>query len=1005
MSVPEEQAPEERAGFGDRGAAADGAEGAPFDARTQVEQLLSNGSWLRSLARRLLYDESLADDVLQETWIAALRSPPSKPEALRAWLRSVVRSLSLRANRTLTRRRRLEGKVDPAPPEQATETIAERLETQQRLLAAVQGLRDPYRSVLYLRFYEGLRFVEIAERTNVPSSTVRTQFQRGIDALRDRLSAEYGDSNKWRAALLPLVVPLELVPPVAPVVGDGGAEAATTSTVARSSAGFGAGPIAAAAAVAVLGAAMALSVFTSSRFGPKDAEEVAATRSASVESTSVSLEGPEIVSDERMTSSSADGEARRINEAAEVVALASITDAVTGEPVAGARVYTAPIVEARSRSVGVTDAAGILRGAPGALARDPIFVLAGGYSEYREGQRRRDDATPVTISLQPAPVVKVRVLRDDGQGAPAVPVFVRGRARGLDEREELELTTDQNGVAEYVLRYEDTDVLLEVPGYVTLSLPAQAPEQTLTLRAGARKTLFVRDVDGVPVADCRVEITSDSLVRRLLRTTDDVGVCELAVLAADEEVTLTLSRDDLPVHRVRARPPEADVWSVEMPRGHTVSGSAKNHDGDAAVGAIAFLMVPEARKGEIEAPSRVNTPGLPESRRALRRLVPLERTKVGVEGTFSLGPFVAPESDTFLFLYHPRLLNVLRRVELSKSGRFDVTLGKGVELSGTVRDAQGEPASGVRLHFGEIWNGQFECVIGRARTGVDGSFRFAGLPEPRDIASSTRPLTDDWQDGSDTQNFIVERANDGVLRRTTVFVTSFQPDVIVAMDGSRAEALPSDKGFSLASALQSSASPLQLVTTSAKHGLEIDVQLYDEESVSVRTWARAVAVASDGSVNVGTLGRNTKGGRFFADSSLRFAAEELSFLVVQAEGYRWAVASRPQGAALELTLSSVQAGSVVLELGSGQHAAGVTVFAAFDSDEDSNAVGLRLGTTDSTGRLDISFLPDGSYQLYATGSAVEQAALRIHDALTPLGPMLLSGARGTVRVALPAQSD
>ena len=40
------------------------------------KELLQHSSWLRRLAREILNDASLADDVVQRTWLAALRRPP-----------------------------------------------------------------------------------------------------------------------------------------------------------------------------------------------------------------------------------------------------------------------------------------------------------------------------------------------------------------------------------------------------------------------------------------------------------------------------------------------------------------------------------------------------------------------------------------------------------------------------------------------------------------------------------------------------------------------------------------------------------------------------------------------------------------------------------------------------------------------------------------------------------------------------------------------------------------
>ncbi|MEW6073256.1 MAG: sigma factor [Planctomycetota bacterium] len=50
------------------------------------EDLLAHAAPLRRLARRLVADEARADDLVQDTWLAALRRPPGEERNLRGWL-------------------------------------------------------------------------------------------------------------------------------------------------------------------------------------------------------------------------------------------------------------------------------------------------------------------------------------------------------------------------------------------------------------------------------------------------------------------------------------------------------------------------------------------------------------------------------------------------------------------------------------------------------------------------------------------------------------------------------------------------------------------------------------------------------------------------------------------------------------------------------------------------------------------------------------------------------
>lgn len=56
-----------------------------------IELLLQHDSWLRALATRLARDTDEAEELLQETWLAALRRPPiQRATDVRGWLKQVA---------------------------------------------------------------------------------------------------------------------------------------------------------------------------------------------------------------------------------------------------------------------------------------------------------------------------------------------------------------------------------------------------------------------------------------------------------------------------------------------------------------------------------------------------------------------------------------------------------------------------------------------------------------------------------------------------------------------------------------------------------------------------------------------------------------------------------------------------------------------------------------------------------------------------------------------------
>lgn len=123
------------------------------------ETLKRHGASVRAIAVAILGDSSAADDVAQETFLTALRGGSGPVRDPGAWLRGVSRNLARRWIRTESRlRRREEARPVPAAPATPDETAA-RLETEAALTEAVRALPEPYRTVVVLRYFDGLTTV------------------------------------------------------------------------------------------------------------------------------------------------------------------------------------------------------------------------------------------------------------------------------------------------------------------------------------------------------------------------------------------------------------------------------------------------------------------------------------------------------------------------------------------------------------------------------------------------------------------------------------------------------------------------------------------------------------------------------------------------------------------------------------------------------------------------------------------------------------------------------
>lgn len=180
------------------------------------EDLLAQSGWMRELALSLLGDPAAADDVVQETWIAAIERPPLGDRPLEPWLARVVRNFAWKRRRREARRAAHEGDARPGEPVPGPEATAERLELQRTVLAAVEGIAEPFRTAVVERYLQGRSSADIARALGVPEGTVRWRLKRGLDEMRLRLDARFGQREAWSALLLPLVVSSNPAPVPAP---------------------------------------------------------------------------------------------------------------------------------------------------------------------------------------------------------------------------------------------------------------------------------------------------------------------------------------------------------------------------------------------------------------------------------------------------------------------------------------------------------------------------------------------------------------------------------------------------------------------------------------------------------------------------------------------------------------------------------------------------------------------------------------------------------------------
>ncbi|MFT7484848.1 MAG: RNA polymerase sigma factor (sigma-70 family) [Candidatus Paceibacteria bacterium] len=164
-----------------------------------LEQLLSEMGWLEQFARGLTREPELAEEAVQETYLAALQRGPQQRIPLRGWFQMVARNVIRKARRGEGRRRDREQVWAENRDEVVSAPDPEVLfEFRERLALALKELDAPLRETILMRYVEGHSLREIGRLTSSPISTVDTRLRRGLEILREKLDRKRSDHHlRW----------------------------------------------------------------------------------------------------------------------------------------------------------------------------------------------------------------------------------------------------------------------------------------------------------------------------------------------------------------------------------------------------------------------------------------------------------------------------------------------------------------------------------------------------------------------------------------------------------------------------------------------------------------------------------------------------------------------------------------------------------------------------------------------------------------------------------------
>jgi RNA polymerase sigma-70 factor (ECF subfamily) len=179
--------------------------------RSEFEVLaMEHLDMLYRIARRLTRDEASAEDLVQETYLRALRSYQSfdlKEFGIRPWLLRIMHNLQ--ATRYQREKRQpiaiddehLQAAASAAGNHDAAQdghNVWEGMDEQ--LVAAVNSLPEEYQTAMLLWAIDELSYKEIAESLDVPIGTVMSRLHRARQRLSDQLRGYAIEHGIHRAA-------------------------------------------------------------------------------------------------------------------------------------------------------------------------------------------------------------------------------------------------------------------------------------------------------------------------------------------------------------------------------------------------------------------------------------------------------------------------------------------------------------------------------------------------------------------------------------------------------------------------------------------------------------------------------------------------------------------------------------------------------------------------------------------------------------------------------------
>ena len=152
----------------------------------------SHGGAVKAVARRVLRDDALAEDVVQDVfvsfWGAAHRYDADRG-SLRTYLLTIAHRRAVDIVRSEESRAAREENTDPTPPPIDLENEVWLRTQSDQVRRAVAGLRPDEREAISLAYFGGLSYVEVARALGQPEGTIKSRIRNGMRKLSEELGA------------------------------------------------------------------------------------------------------------------------------------------------------------------------------------------------------------------------------------------------------------------------------------------------------------------------------------------------------------------------------------------------------------------------------------------------------------------------------------------------------------------------------------------------------------------------------------------------------------------------------------------------------------------------------------------------------------------------------------------------------------------------------------------------------------------------------------------------